>query len=629
MCGICGIVSHRPIDIRARLNEMNSHLVHRGPDDEGYFIQDDVGLAMRRLSIIDLESGHQPMLSKDGKIAIVFNGEIYNYKEIRELYLQEYEFETKSDTEVLLHLYHKFGRNCLDLLNGMFAFAIYDSRDAELFIARDRLGIKPFYYCVFEGIFAFSSEIKALLTLPWVRAALDEEALYYFLTFNKVASPLTMFKGIMKLHPGYMMTVNNRGIKRHEPYWEVEYKDYALLSELEISRRLADELERAVKDWMVSDVPVGAFLSGGVDSSAVVAMMRRVSPAASIRTYSVGFKDAPAYNELHHAREISMLFKTDHYEKIVSQEEITEFLPKIVDIYDEPLSDATSIPLYFISEAARKDGTRVVMTGDGGDELFCGYRSWLRYLHLYPLYRFASKVPFRPSLFRYMKKLFRESSPIYEILNRAMCGHEFFWGGAGGFKEGAKRHFLSTEYAARLSSHNSHNLIRTFHDLYEAVPKAGRKESYVDWMCFLGVKDILPNHYLYRADRMGMAHSVEIRTPMLDHHFVNLALSIPGELKIRGGEPKYILKRALEPFLPKEILYRKKQGFCVPLREWGGEIMADYIDENVGSFCRSTGLFDKGRLLAEVNALRYGRRDGVFMLWNIYFLMSWFRRWIL
>jgi asparagine synthase (glutamine-hydrolysing) len=633
MCGINGFFNFAGMEIpggAALLERMNLAVAHRGPDDSGVWTDQSrkVCLGHRRLSILDLsERGHQPMISPRRSV-VVFNGEIYNFKQLKDSF-QDHDFLSETDTEVLLALYDRHGEDCLRFLNGMFAFAIWDENRGQMFLARDRLGKKPLYYTTLGGVFAFSSEIKALLTLPWIRPSLDEEALYHFLTYNSLVPPRTMFQGIHKLPPGYSMTVTEKGTVSCKPYWETAYTNLDGHSEEDLCGGLIDELRRAVGMRMVSDVPVGAFLSGGVDSSAIVALMSE-SGNSRLSTYSIGFEGAADYDEREHAQSIARRFSTDHHEKIVKRNDLLEFLPRIAEIYDEPLADATSIPIYFISEMARANKTLVVLTGDGADELFCGYVKWLKYVRLQPWYKLYSQVP-RPikSAVKWAYGKMDDSSFAFEMLARAANNQEFFWGGAGGFKEATKRAFLSDEYARRMSRVDSYDVIREYRDRFSRLPGNGRRMSYVDWMAYVGVKNMIPNLYLYRADRLGMANSIELRAPFLDHRLVNFALSIPGSFKTKNNEPKYILKKSLEPLLPKETLYRKKMGFCVPLSEWTGDVIVDYLETNLKTFCRDTGLFNEAALREQIRHTRQGGRDYIFTLWNIYFLISWFRKWML
>lgn len=633
MCGINGFLSlhGHPVQQAAQhIDAMNKRLAHRGPDDTGQW-NDNTGklfLGHRRLSIVDLSpSGHQPMVSGKGNV-IVFNGEIYNFKEIRERFFSGLIFQSSSDTEILLLLYEKFGEDCLKYLNGMFAFALWDKEKEELFIARDRAGKKPFYFTTQNGVFAFSSELKALLELPWIKRETDPEALYHFLTYNLLPPPFTMFRGIDKMYPAHFMKVNKSGVKEYKQYWDVEYTDLSQNSEAELQKNILDGLAKAVDYRMVSDVPVGAFLSGGVDSSAIVALMAK-NAGYPVKTYSIGFEGQPDFDELRFASQMAKRFGTDHYERIVKSSDIIDFLPAVVDVFDEPLADATCIPVYFLSQKARQNGTIVVLTGDGSDELFAGYRGWQKYIKLYPKYRNYLKLPqFARSMLAGSLAKMNELSPVSEILQRAAANQEFFWGGAKSFKESTKRKFLSPAFNEQSKDFNSYSIIQEFRKKFDSLAKGSRKFTDTDWMCYLGFKFNVPNYYLHRMDRLGMAHSIEIRNPFLDTDFVNLALSIDGSLKTKGGEPKYILKKSLEGLLPADILYRKKMGFCVPLKEWAGELMQDYIETNLSDFCKDNPAFDYSGLRKQVQRLRQGDTEVSNTMWTTYFLMTWFNRWM-
>ena len=611
------------------LHEMNKRIQHRGPDDQGTFIDTDRGLALGhlRLSIIDLSSGgHQPMIDQSGD-KIVFNGEIYNYKELRK-HLLEYTFKTESDTEILLQLYRKYGHQALQYLNGMFAFAFFDQTKKELLLARDRAGKKPLYYTTKNGIFAFSSEIKALLALPWVDAKPDEVALYNFLTFNHLDAPQTMFDGIYKLGAGELMTVNKSGIIEHRSYYDINYKDLKDQTEKELEELVFKSLDKSVEYRMVADVPVGAFLSGGVDSSAVVALMRKYS-SNTIKTFSVGFEGQPDYDERIYAQQISKMFNTEHYEKVVTKNDIEEFLPAIVDIFDEPMADATCIPIYFISQLAKKHQTIVVQTGDGADELFAGYKGWMKYQNLYPWYHRYENFPLilREGVSKIMSYSENES-PANEIIHRAAKNQELFWGGAKAFKESTKRNFLSNQYKSKIGSIDSYSVIKNRRDEFNLLQKKYPWLNDTDWMCYLGYKYLIPAKYLYRMDRLGMANSIEIRNPFLDFNLVDLALSIPSSYKVKNGIPKYILKKSLERILPNEILYRKKMGFCVPLKEWSGDIMIQQIESKMHSFCSNYGIFNEAGLKLHIEEIKKGNTNYTNNLWTVFFLMNWFEKWM-
>lgn len=634
MCGINGIYGFgSSIDQGATvIGEMNRCIAYRGPDDRGSWHNQsgDLHFGHLRLSILDLSpEGHQPMFGRDGSV-IVFNGEIFNYRELKDRFFKDVKLHSTSDTEVLLLLYEKFGYSCVDYLNGMFAFAIWDPKKEELFLARDRAGKKPLYYSTLNGRFSFSSEVKSLLKCPWIPARLDEEALYHFLTFNMLPPPMTMFHGIQKLEPGHLMVVRKNGSVESRQYWNVSYDAaYDKKSEAELSDMIYQGLERSVRYRMVSDVTVGAFLSGGVDSSAIVAMMTQLT-GRSVRTYSVGFAGQENYNELSYAREVADRFNTDHHETIVSANDIEEFLPKIIDVFDEPMADATCIPIYFISRQARADNTIVVLTGDGSDELFAGYRNWRKYIRLFPKYEMLRKMPafVRKGLLAGSEIMAGESNAT-EMFTRLAKDQDFFWGGAKSFKESVKSSFLSEDYKKRLSVKDSYPVIEKYKNEFELLKKQSTREfTYTDWMCYLGFRFIIPNYYLYRMDHIGMANSIEIRTPFLDYEFVNSALSVPSKYKLVNDEPKYILKRSLERILPNEILYRKKMGFCVPLREWAGHLMIDYIEKNLRAFCEEHPQFNRVRLEELLARLKKGDESSVNRLWTLYFLIAWFKRWL-
>ena len=633
MCGINGFLNFNGRTIlhpEELISTMNSSIAHRGPDDAGCWVSrgKQLSLGHRRLSIIDLTSaGHQPMTDEAGN-GIVFNGEIYNYRQLKELIGTNHHFKSDSDTEILLELYKKEGHQALRHLNGMFAFAYWDEKTEALLLARDRAGKKPLYYSEMGGIFSFSSEIKGLLTLPWINAAPDEEAIYHFLTYNQLPPPFTLFKGIKKLAPASQLTVTKNGILEQE-YWDIHPENWNNKSEEEISRNIFTELENAVNYRMISDVPVGAFLSGGVDSSAVVALMRKIS-GGKIKTYSVGFEGEPDYDERSYAQQVSSIFKTEHYEQIIKADDISSCLPAIVDSFDEPMADATCIPIYFISKLAKQHGTIVVQTGDGADELFAGYRSWNKYNKLYPLYHLYNRFPslVKKGLSGILNETTGEASPIREILARASKNEEFFWGGARAFKESTKRSFLTTDFNQRNTGLNSYSVIESYRGKFEKLRINYPWLSDLDWMCYLGFKFQIPSKYLYRMDRLGMANSIEIRNPFLDYHLINAAFSTPSSLKIKNNEPKYILKKSLEELLPKEILYRKKMGFCVPLREWAGEIMLDYTEQNMKSFTQNTGIFNEKGLQTQIREIRKGNTAYTNQIWTIYFMMAWFKKWM-
>ncbi len=627
MCGICGIhalSATLPSDGRALVGAMVRTLAHRGPDDESSWSDHDAGVhfGFRRLSIIDLSKrGRQPMAGRNGS-RLMLNGEIYNYRALRAS-LGGYPFRSASDSEVLVAGLETKGEAFLQEANGMFGLAWWDATHRRLLLARDRIGIKPLYYSTLGGIFAFGSEPRALLELPWVSARLNHDALAEFLTFNKLAAPATLFEGIHKFHPGHLMVVSDRGIVRYEPFWEPRPAIGTERSRDDCQVAIRTALEDSVDLRMVSDVPVGAFLSGGVDSSAVAALMAARS-SSPLRTYTIGF-DEPAYDEREYARTIADAIGAEHHERVVSKEDLEAFLPTIAEIFDDPLADATSIPIYFLARLAGEGGTKVILTGDGADELFCGYRGWLSYRNAYPWFeRLSSRWnPLRPLLPAAAAAL-PPSSRWGEILRRAASGDEFFWGGAGGLKGAALTRILRRPIAERERGAR----IRDARARFDSQAPWSHPPSAVDWMSFLGITDIVPSYYLHRADRLGMAASIELRVPFLDHRLVELGLRTPGHLKVEHGVPKSILKTAVTDLMPRQMIDRRKMGFCVPLNEWFGASILEQVDSRLDRFCDETGLFNAEEVRELCRQASAGSGQGIHGLWSFYFLMTWFERWL-
>lgn len=631
MCGINGFYNYSNTPIangEELIRKMNSVMEDRGPDDSGIWSNEkrNVFLGHQRLSIIDLSSaGHQPMHSSQATNSIVFNGEIYNYHELKKQ-LTSINFQSNTDTEVLLELHAQQKVDFLSELRGMFAFAIWDESKHQLTLARDRAGQKPLYYTIQNGIFAFSSQLKSLFELPWVKKELDEEALYHFLTFNHLVPPYTMFKGIHKFEPGHEMQVSEGGIRSYKPYWALD-ATITTHSSKTAEERVFQDLERSVEYRMISDVPVGAFLSGGVDSSAIVSMMSKRT-STPIKTYSIGFEGQADYDELAYAREVATLFGTEHIEKVVKAEDFRSLLPKIVEIFDEPIADSTCIPIYFLSQLAKENGTKVILTGDGADELFGGYSNWIKYNQIYPYYQAYGKLPkMLQKGISFLFGKYDKASPTYEMLKRSEKQQDFFWSGAKGFKESIKHEFLTEGFLERSSSYDSFSVIHDFKKEFEKL-KGSDQAGYINWLCFTGIRNIIPNLYAQRLDKLTMAHSVEGRSPFLDHDLIHTAFATPGSLKIKKGEAKYILKKSLERILPNEVLYRKKQGFCVPLKEWGTDIMVEYLAAEISPFCKEVDVFKEEKLLSILENVKNGKSNNTNMLWTIYFLIQWYNKWL-
>lgn len=559
---------------------------------------------------------------------ITFNGEIFNYQDINKQFLSNEQFQSESDTETLLKLYRNYGKGMFEKMNGMFAFGLWDEKAQQLILARDHSGKKPLYYTIQNGVFAFSSELKALFALPWVERDLDHHALYDFLTYDKVLPPATMFKNIYKFNPGHYMVVNKDGIAVYEPHYTLKKQELSFKDEIELQNIVYEKLAESVKYRMISDVPVGAFLSGGVDSSAIVALMRENS-ANEIKTFTIGFEGQPDYNELKYAGEVSKMFGTTHYEKIVSKNDLLSFIGQVVDIYDEPQSDTTAIPIYFISKLAKEKGIKVVLNGDGPDELFAGYNSNLKYTKLNSYYNAVKKMPQPLKLLaRKLVGIYDSSSPYYEMADRLVNGKMLYWPGAGGIKESNKAELLTSNFLNKINGHNSYKYVEDLHNQFFQYSGKKESEDIIGWMSYSGFWHADIERFLFRADRLGMANSIESRSPFLNREMVELALSIPSSYKIKNNTPKYILKKSLERILPDSILYRKKMGFCLPIREWAGDTISSYVMDNAHSFASNTGLFSAEEMIKKAKELKNGKINNTNTVWTLYFLMNWFKKWV-
>lgn len=655
MCGICGILNYgnpsQPIS-ESLLKSMSDTIQHRGPDDAGVFIssQSNVGFGFRRLAIVDLSpAGHQPMKSLDGKITIEFNGEIYNHLVLRkELEKKGYHYRSRSDTETIIYAYQEYGLDFVHKLLGMFAVALWDENKRQLILARDRIGVKPLYYTFADGHFVFGSEIKALLQHPSVHRELNEEAMNHYLTFLIPPAPMTMFKNIFKLEAGHRMVVNADGTFRDEQYWDpvpfgeqpsIDFDgnpvshsqlldaDYPMTEESTI-QTIRTLLKQSIKDRMMSDVPFGVFLSGGIDSSTNVALMAELMNRP-VDTFSVGIKDLEKYNEMGFARQIAKEFKTNHHEIIIDHKDAFDFLPKLIYHQDEPLADPVCIPLYFVSKLARDNGTIVVQVGEGSDEQFAGYRWMLRELKFYNtlwksyklLPRFVQATIFNAASAVLEKK---HAYLALEYIRKATEGDELFWGGAINFTEMHKKHLLNGHNANNRAS--SHVFAKQWHKiLLERDPQA----DYLKRMIYLEFKNRLPELLLMRVDKVSMATSVEARVPFLDHRMVEYSMRIPGKLKIKNGEPKYILKKAVEGIIPHNIIYRKKQGFAAPVSEWLRNEWKNFAEEKLmNTQLVRDGYFNKDYLRALIDNHTSHKTEGGQNLWNLLNLSLWHEHWI-
>jgi asparagine synthase (glutamine-hydrolysing) len=632
MCGIAGIAhlgTAEPVD-RTLLERMTKRLAHRGPDDDGILVDGPVGLGSRRLAIVDLSpSGHQPMANEDESVWIVFNGEIYNHLALRRgLEARGHRYRGRSDTETILHLYEERGEACVTELEGEFAFALWDGRRRKTLLVRDRLGVKPLYYTEHDGALIFASEIKAILEHPGIPRRVDLEALYHYLTFFTTPAPSTLFAGIRKLPPGHLLTWDGRSRPVLRPYWQLaEAATRVARTESEWVEAVREHVRLAVDARMMSDVPVGVFLSGGIDSSTALALMAQGS-GPPVETFSVGFRDNPAYNELDYARLAAKRFGANHHEVLIGHEDMIEYLPSLIYHQDEPLADPVCVPLYYLSRLAREHGVKVVQVGEGADELFAGYPGYLVALALYDRAwrRFtALPSPLRALTYRGLAPAFRAVGRVKELdhLHRAALGEEMFWGSFIAFRELEKRALLRGPLGN--GALTSHDVVRAH---LEPLDRAWPDADILQRMVYIDLTLRLPELILTRIDKITMSTSVEARVPFLDHRLVELTLGIPRNLRIRTG-PKHLLKKALRDLLPAEIIDRPKQGFIAPIREWfRGPAAALVATRLERSALWDLGCFDVAHVRALVRRHREGRRDLSTRLWCLLNLALWYDDWI-
>jgi asparagine synthase (glutamine-hydrolysing) len=624
MCGITGFVEKNstpaaPFDREQLIARMCTVMSHRGPDDQGTMVDDTVALGMRRLSIIDLAGGHQPMTSSDGEVTIVFNGEIYNYRELRQhLQSKGYQFRTKSDTESILHSYEEYGDACVDQLRGMFAFALWDGRRRKLLIARDRVGEKPLYYSVTDhGTVVFGSEIKCLLQHPEVSREIDPVAVDAYLTFGYIPDPLSIFKGISKLPPGHLLTVSVGKIHIKQ-YWDFPHEESSDLTEQQYIDELRERLQESVRMRLVSDVPLGAFLSGGVDSSTIVAFMTR-EMSEPVKTFSIGFKE-DSYDELKYARMVANRFGTDHHELIVTPD-VCGIIDKLICHFDEPFADQSVIPTYYVSKLAR-DHVTVVLSGDGGDELFAGYT---RYAVDLSRQRFE-RLPrfFRDNVMRSLSERMPHGARGRNYLyNVALNPIERYIDNISVFTTLNRASLYSRQFIDSLAE------TRRATDIYRDFAQQVKAGDQIDRLLYLDSKTYLPGDILTKVDRMSMAVSLEARVPLLDHELIEFVARMPSSLKMKGNEAKYIFKRAIKGIVPDEILTRPKQGFGVPIGTW----INDQLKERIHDTLRDSVTRQRGYLRGEyidvlLDEHERGRRDHAPALWTVLVLELWFRMFV-
>ena len=615
MCGIAGIFNHltsAPVASETVLR-MTRLLAHRGPDGEGVYVDGAIGLGHRRLSIIDLsERGRNPMVTADGRYMIVYNGEVYNYVELRnELRAAGETFRTDTDTEVILALYARSGQKCLDRLNGMFAFAIWDTVERRLFLARDRVGIKPLYYVETPDGLAFASEAKSLFLCPGVACEPDVSAIPRYLTFGYSAGEQTLFKGVRKLPPGWAMTVDARGVQRRQ-FWDVTFQPAAGRSANATAAELRELLLDAVRIHMRSDVPVGVFLSGGLDSSATVALLAHQG-LGRLKTFSVAYREGEPYDETRHARLVADRFETDHRELYVDPSEFGAFIPDYVWHMDEPVTEAAAISLYFVARLLREHVT-VALSGEGADELFAGYR----------IYSYMAAID------RYRRLPYWTRRRLFEpVLNRVGSEKIRKYVRLSG-KPLAER-YLGVHLYEPMEDLYSRDLLELTKAAANPSPLAflyDRMKNHdpLSQMLYVDFKAWLVDDLLVKADKMTMANSVELRVPFLDHRVVEYAATIPSSMKQRGATVKWILKRAMRGLVPAEIIAREKVGFPTPVAQMFRGRLSEYVhDVLLSARCLSRGYFDPTAVRALVDDHRTGRADVHEALWRLIVLEEWHR----
>jgi asparagine synthase (glutamine-hydrolysing) len=625
MCGITGFISkEKNLPVKDReilLGKMCASIKHRGPDEQGTLVKEQVALGMRRLSIIDIKSGQQPIYSEDGNLAIVFNGEIYNFKEVKkELEALGHRFKTNCDTETIVHAYEEFGTGCLEKLRGMFAFAIWNFREETLFIARDRVGKKPLFYSLTRaGNFVFGSELKTLLVHGEIEKEIDFAALDSYLTFGYVPEEFCIFKNVQKLAPAHYLIFKDGKIKS-EKYWDFDYKQPEnIKTENEYVEVLREKIKDAVNVRLISEVPLGAFLSGGVDSSTIVAMMSAISQTP-VKTFSIGFNE-DSFNELKYARLAAKNFNTEHHEFVVTPD-LVEVIEELVWHFDEPFSDSSALPTFMVSKMAREFVT-VVLSGDGGDELFAGYTRYVTHK--------------KRSEFAYLPKMIREVffQRVSERLPHGARGKNYLYNvsldpinryidSVSQFNMPRKKSLYSKDFQAKLNGDFGAGE-RGFIRFAESVNTGNA----IDNLLYLDSKTYLPSDILTKVDRMSMANSLEARAPLLDHKLIEFVVNIPPELKMKGSETKYILKKAMEGIVPREILYREKQGFGVPIGEWINSQLRERIHTDLSE--RRTlerGYFEKSYIQILLNEHSNLRRDHSGVLWILWMLELWHRKFV-
>jgi asparagine synthase (glutamine-hydrolysing) len=626
MCGIVGIFdtrSKREINSQL-LDRMNQTQFHRGPDEGGLHREPGLGFGHRRLSIIDLSSGQQPLFNEDHSVVVTYNGEIYNFQDLaEELAGLGHTFRTHCDTEVIVHAWEQWGESCVERFRGMFAFGLWDRNKQILFLARDRLGVKPLYYAMLDdGMLIFSSELKALVAHPSFSREMDPFAIEDYFAYGYVPEPKTIFRQALKLPPAHTLTVRaGKPLPCPREYWDVPFKQHGPITGKDAEEELISRLREAVKIRLVSDVPLGAFLSGGVDSSGVVAMMSGLMNEP-VNTCSISFGD-PKFNESQYARKVADRYKTAHHVEQVDKDDF-DLIDTLASLYDEPFADSSAIPTYRVCELARKR-VIVALSGDGGDENLAGYRRYRWHMHEERL-RSAIPLAARKPLFGalgtlypkadWAPKVFRAKS-TFEALARDSVEGYFHTVSVMG--DAMRDRLFSNSFKRNLQGYQAVQVLQTH-------AKKSPTQDPLSLVQYLDLKTYLVGDILTKVDRASMAHALEVRVPLLDHQLVEWMSGLPPEMKLRGGEGKYIFKKALEPYLPEDILYRDKMGFAVPLASWfRGPLRKRVSDALLGQTLAKTGMFNASFLQEMIDHHQSGRRDYSAPLWTLLMFEAFLR----
>lgn len=597
MCGICGIREFRKNKSveKKSLTLMTEAIIHRGPDEEGYFLDEHFGFASRRLSIIDLKSGHQPIISENKRFSIVFNGEIYNYRSLKEKLIAKHKFKTNSDTEVILHLYEDVKEKTPSYLEGMFSFAIWDSEKQELFIARDRMGEKPLYWSKSDNYFLFASEVKSLFSSGLIKPTLNRAALPEYLFYGYIPAPMSIFENIHKLPPGYYLKLSAKGEIIQKQYWDLDYKKKIKLSFKEIILQSEKLLTEAVEKCLVADVDIGIWLSGGIDSSLISAIAQKKYSPRKIKAYSIGFGERES-DESENAKEIANFLRCKHFLKILKKENLLSTLLKTVEIFDEPLSDPSIIPTYFLSEFSSNEN-KVMLSGDGGDESFGGY----------PKYLAMSRLNQLESL-SFLEKVIHEEKikTFFKYKDKKQYEKNYYW----------IAHFSESEIKSLCGISFKPTVIEKYHQEFSG-------NNLIDESFYLDQKIVLPNDFLYKVDMCSMANSLEVRCPFLDKNLIEFASSLNYKDKLGLLTPKKILRTLARKYLPDKITKLKKKGFGIPLDSWIKSQNKGFIFEILeNSELVKDNILSKNSFLPILNNFEPKK------IWQLLILELWYRRWI-